>query len=52
MQCKKEKKKLHTFETLYKSYLMNVGVKKSAWTIMGSALPYFRFKNINSFTTL
>ena len=38
------------FKTLYKSYLMNVGITKSARTIMGLPLPYFRFKNINSFT--
>ena len=31
---------------------MNVGITKSASTIMESPLPYFRFKNINSFTTL
>ena len=49
---KKEKKKIHMFKTLYKSYLMNVGIAKSRRTIMGSPLPYFRFKNTNSFTTL
>ena len=45
-------KKLHMFKTLYESYLMNVGIKKSPRTIMRSSLPYFRFKNINSFETL
>ena len=48
----KKKKKLHMFKTLYKSCLMNVGITKSARAIMGSPLPYFRFKNINSLTTL
>ena len=49
---KKRKRKTHTFKTLYKSYLMNVGITKSARTIRGSPLPYFRFKNINTFTAL
>ena len=31
---------------------MNVSITKSARTIMGSPLPYFRLENINSFTTL
>ena len=38
MQCKKRKenkKKIHMFKTLYKSYLMNAGITKSARTIMG-----------------
>ena len=48
----KKKEKLQMFKTLCKSYLMNVGIKKSAMTIMALPLPYFRFKNINSFTTL
>ena len=45
-------KKLHMFKTLYKSYLMNISITTSARTIMGSPLSYFKFKNINSFTTL
>ena len=36
------------FKTLYKSYLMNLRIKKSARAIMGLPLPYFGFKNINS----
>ena len=31
---------------------MNVSITKSARTIMGSPLPYFRFKNIKPFTAL
>ena len=49
---KKKKKKLDMFKTLYKSYLMNVGITKSAGAIMGSPLPNFRFRNINSFKTI
>ena len=49
---KKKKKKLHMFKMLYKSYLMNVGIIKSARAIMELPLSYFRFKNISSFTTL
>ena len=50
-KTKKKKKKIHIYKTLYKSYLMNVGITKSARTIKGSPLLYFRFENINSFTT-
>ena len=32
---KKQKKKLHIYKTLYKSYLVNVGITKSARTIKG-----------------
>ena len=48
----KKKEKLHMFKTLCKSYLMNVGIKKSEMTITALPFPYFRFKNINSFTML
>ena len=48
---KKTKKKLHIYKTLYKFYLMNVGITKSAKTIKGLPLLYFRFEIINSFTT-
>ena len=53
IQCKREKNnKLHMFKTLCKSYLMNVSITKSARTNMASPIPYFRFKNINSLSTL
>ena len=48
---KKIKKELYIYKTLHKSYLMNVGITKSARTIKGLPLLYFRFENISSFTT-
>ena len=48
---KKTKKKLDIYKTLYKFYLMNVGITKSAKTIKGLPRLYFRLENINSFTT-